>query len=76
MTTLQSRIGEVTERIARRSQDGRRRYLEGAPTRPVAEEAKDASALFKAIAEIGGPDLVGPATSLDVAAFYDPAKAR
>ena len=52
----------------------RRRYLEGAPTRPVAEEAKDASALFKAIAEIGGPELVGPATSLDVAAFYNPAK--
>jgi NitT/TauT family transport system substrate-binding protein len=54
----------------------RRRYLEGAPTRPIADEAKDASALFKAIAEIGGPELVGPAKSLDVAAFYDPAKAR
>jgi NitT/TauT family transport system substrate-binding protein len=52
----------------------RRRYLEGAPARPVAEEAADASALFKAIAEIGGPELVGPAKTLDVAAFYDPAK--
>jgi NitT/TauT family transport system substrate-binding protein len=54
----------------------RRRYLEGAPTRPVAEEAADASALFKAVAEIGGPELVGPARTLDVAAFYDPTKAR
>ena len=39
----------------------RRRYLEGAPTRPVAEEAADARRLFKAIAEIGGAELVGPA---------------
>jgi NitT/TauT family transport system substrate-binding protein len=52
----------------------RRRYLEGAPSRPVAEEAKDASALFKAVAAIGGPELVGPAQALDIAAFYDPAK--
>jgi phosphogluconate dehydratase len=40
MTTLNSRIGEITERIARRSEDSRKRYLEGieryaskAPTR-------------------------------------------
>src|SRR5580698_7411570 len=39
-TSLHQRIGEVTERIARRSQDSRRRYLDGieayaskAPTR-------------------------------------------
>jgi NitT/TauT family transport system substrate-binding protein len=52
----------------------RRRYLEGAPKRPVAEEAADARALFKSIAEVGGADLVGGATDLDPAAFYDPAK--
>ena len=73
-TSLHQRIGEVTERIARRSQDSRRRYLDGAPKRPVAEEAADTRALFKAIAEIGGADLVGGATDLDAAAFYDPAK--
>jgi NitT/TauT family transport system substrate-binding protein len=52
----------------------RRRYLEGAPKRSVAEEAADGAALFAIIAEIGGPELVGPAKSLDPAAFYDPAK--
>ena len=52
----------------------RRRYLDGAPKRPVAEEAADTRALFKVIAEIGGTDLVGGATDLDLAAFYDPAK--
>ena len=50
----------------------RRRYLAGAPTRPVAEEAADAGALFKAIADIGGAELTGDAKELDVAAFYDP----
>jgi NitT/TauT family transport system substrate-binding protein len=52
----------------------RRRYLEGAPTRPIAEEAADAAALFKAIADIGGAEFTGGAKDLDVAAFYDPAK--
>ena len=54
----------------------RRRYLAGAPTRPVAEEAADARALFKAIADIGGAELTGDAKDLDVAAFYDPAKGQ
>ena len=52
----------------------RRRYLDGAPKRPVAEEAADAQALFKSIIEVGGADLVGGAKDLDTAAFYDPAK--
>ncbi len=52
----------------------RRRYLAGAPTRPVAEEAADARALFKAIADIGGAELTGGAKDLDSAAFYDPDK--
>src|SRR5947209_17852280 len=52
----------------------RRRYLDGAPKRPIAEEAADSRALFKAIAGIGGAALVGNAKDLDAAAFYDPAK--
>ena len=52
----------------------RRRYLEGAPKRPVAEEAADARALFKAIADVGGADLTGGAKDLDPAAFYDPSR--
>ncbi len=52
----------------------RRRYLDGVSTRPVADVAMDAHALFKSIAEVGGPDLVGGATDLDPDAFYDPAK--
>ena len=51
----------------------RRRYLEGVSTRPVAEVAADARALFKSIAEVGGADLVGGASDLDIGAFYDPA---
>ena len=50
----------------------RRRYLEGAPKRPVADEAADARALFKAIAGVGGAELTGGAKDLDPAAFYDP----
>ena len=53
----------------------RKRYLDGAALRPVAEEAADSRALFKAIAEVGGADLTGGAKDLDEAAFYDPAKA-
>ena len=52
----------------------RRRYLDGVSTRPVGDVAADAHALFKSIDEVGGPDLVGGATDLDPAAFYDPAK--
>ena len=51
----------------------KRRFLEGAPKRAVADEARDAAKLFLAIAGIGGPALVGGAKSLDPAAFFDPA---
>ncbi len=50
----------------------KQRYLEGAPKRPVAEEAADAKALFQAMADIGGRELVGGATELDTRLFYDP----
>jgi len=50
----------------------RSRYLEGLPKRSVAEEAVDAAALYRAIVEAGGNDLVGGAPELDKALFYDP----
>ena len=52
----------------------RRYYLAGAQMRAVAEEAADARALFKAIADLGGPELTGGAKDLDPAAFYDPGR--
>jgi NitT/TauT family transport system substrate-binding protein len=48
----------------------RQRYLEGLPQRPIAEEAADAGALYRVLAEIGGADLVGPARALDPGTFY------
>ena len=54
----------------------RKRYVEGVPKRPIAEEAKDAQALYLAIAAIGGPELVGGAPRLDSGLFFDPKAAR
>ena len=48
----------------------RRRYLEGIPRRPLADEAADAQALYRVLAEIGGAELVGPAQALDPGTFY------
>ncbi len=50
----------------------RARYLAGVPKRPVSEEAKDAEALYRAIAAVGGTDLVGDAKELDPTLFFDP----
>jgi len=50
----------------------RRRYLEGIPRRPLEDEAADAQALYRVLAEIGGADLVGPARELDPGTFYNP----
>jgi NitT/TauT family transport system substrate-binding protein len=50
----------------------KKRYLDGAPKRAVAEEAVDAKALYAVLAEIGGAALVGDARALDAATFYDP----
>ena len=49
----------------------RKRYLEGAVKRPVADEAADARTLFHALADVGGKDLVGGAADLDPNLFYD-----
>ena len=48
----------------------RRRYAEGIPRRPVAEEEADAQILFKVLAETGGTELVGAARVLDPGTFY------
>lgn len=48
----------------------RRRYLEGIPRRPLADEVADAQTLYRVLAEIGGAELVGPARELDPGTFY------
>lgn len=48
----------------------RQRYLQGIPRRSLAEEAANAEALYHVLAEIGGPDLVGPARELDAGTYY------
>ena len=50
----------------------RQRYLDGIPKRTIAEEAADARTLYRRLAEIGGPELVGEAKELDMRLFYDP----
>ena len=50
----------------------RRRYGEGIPRRPVAEEERDAIGLYRVLAEAGGSELVGPAAEMDKGTFYDP----
>ncbi len=70
--------GADWEKIARRIGIGgeaelalyRQTYIDGIPRRPVAEEAADARALYRILAKIGGPDLVGNAKELDVGTFY------
>jgi NitT/TauT family transport system substrate-binding protein len=51
----------------------RDRTREGMPRRTVAAEATDAGALFRTLAAIGGPDLVGPSQELDRDLYYQPA---
>jgi NitT/TauT family transport system substrate-binding protein len=52
----------------------RRRYSEGIPRRPIADEERDAIGLYRVLAEAGGPDLVGPAREMAKGTFYDPEK--
>jgi NitT/TauT family transport system substrate-binding protein len=54
----------------------RQRYLDGAPKRSVAEEAADASVLYRKLADIGGEALVGKAKELDSGLFYDPGMSK
>ena len=50
----------------------RRRFREGIPKQPAAEELADARRLYRVLAEIGGVELVGPASDLDAGTFYNP----
>jgi NitT/TauT family transport system substrate-binding protein len=51
----------------------RDRTREGMLRRPIAAEEADARTLFKALASIGGAELVGPAQELDPGLYYRPA---
>ena len=48
----------------------RQRYAQGVPAAPMAEQGKDARALFKVLADIGGAQLVGPAKELPAGVFW------
>jgi NitT/TauT family transport system substrate-binding protein len=52
----------------------RKRYSEGIPRRPIAEEERDAIGLYRVLAHAGGAELVGPAREMDEGTFYDPEK--
>jgi NitT/TauT family transport system substrate-binding protein len=52
----------------------RKRYSEGIPRRPIADEEHDAVGLYRVLAEAGGAELVGPAREMDKGTFYDPEK--
>jgi NitT/TauT family transport system substrate-binding protein len=47
-----------------------RRYVEGIPHRSVQDQATDAKALYRILADIGGRDLVGSARELAPGTFY------
>jgi NitT/TauT family transport system substrate-binding protein len=51
----------------------RQRYSEGIPRRHIDDEEADARALYRILADIGGPELVGPGRELDAGSFYRPA---
>jgi NitT/TauT family transport system substrate-binding protein len=51
----------------------RQRYSEGILRRSLAEEEADTRTLYAVLANIGGPELVGPAHELPPGTFYSPA---
>jgi NitT/TauT family transport system substrate-binding protein len=50
----------------------RQYYRQGVPTRPLAADIADATAIFSVLAKVGGPQLVGSAKELDTSVFYSP----
>ncbi len=48
----------------------RDRYREGIPRRPIADEEADARILYRVLARLAGPELVGPAGELEAGTFY------
>jgi NitT/TauT family transport system substrate-binding protein len=64
---LAPRIGATNPRAL---EAYRKRFLEGIPNRPLADEVTDAQALYHVLAEAGGVELVGPSRDLDPGIFY------
>jgi NitT/TauT family transport system substrate-binding protein len=64
---IQSLTGATDAATLRAYRDG---YRQGIPRRSMAEEEEDARVLYRVLAKIGGPDLVGPAPDLDPSTFY------
>lgn len=54
----------------------RDRYRQGIPDRPVEAEETDARVLYRVLAELGGPALVGPGKELAPGTFYRPRAAE
>ncbi|PNG27942.1 ABC transporter substrate-binding protein [Methylocella silvestris] len=54
----------------------RQRYVDGFPKRPVSDDEADAATLYAIVREIGGPELVGAATTLNPGVFYKGAGQR
>jgi NitT/TauT family transport system substrate-binding protein len=50
----------------------RERYREGIPRRPIDDEESDARTLYRLLAELGGPTLVGNAPALAPGTFFRP----
>lgn len=50
----------------------RDRTRAGLPKQPLDAEIADAGKLFRTLADLGGPELVGPAKELDVHLYYHP----
>lgn len=50
----------------------RRRFREGIPARPAADEEADARMLYGVLAAIGGREVVGPAAELDAGTYFLP----
>jgi NitT/TauT family transport system substrate-binding protein len=51
-----------------------KRYREGIPSRPIAEEERDTARVYEHLAEIGGEKLVGPATTMAPGTFWSALK--
>lgn len=47
-----------------------RRYRQGIPTRPIADEERDTAAVYEHLARIGGEQLVGSATTMPPGTFW------
>jgi NitT/TauT family transport system substrate-binding protein len=51
-----------------------KRFREGIPRRPIAEEESDTAKVYERLAKIGGEELVGPATTMSPGTFWSALK--